>query len=319
MHPSNAIPRRSAASGRAGFTMIEVLTVAAIMAMLMAMTIPTYSIIADSRQREQVSEMIAAQVMGARAHAVQFRVYTAVMVSTLTPGTGSNFCTSQRNGSVRLLQTSPVYTNDIFWNKCFFPVPDRAPVFIPTGIGFLSGTRPGGNNAPIVLNPQEELQAASTFFIVFGPDGVLRQDWEVRYIYYAAADLENDAAAIPNPNTGTPNPTGTRRDFFSNSAPAVRRASRYGRGAYTVYDMPKVTSVLGLDVQATTNAQNSMNAGQAGSFLNLFYPSPNWRSPSANDNQVIRRTFINPYTGLGVRTPIVSDGPSGTPYVDFDN
>lgn len=292
---------------RPAFTMIEVLTVAAIAVIIMGLTIPAYGWMTESREREKVSETIAAQVMGARALAVQYRTYAGVMVRCTGASTQ---CASTRSGTIRMIQVNPRDVNDPVWNKSFYWVPGRTAVGIPSGVGFLRGLKPTTGVT------QNDLSMASIFFIVFGPDGVMRSGWPVQYVYARNAAMLRDGNVALDADRSA-NITGASRlnclpaNVFFNNANAACAPSVT---CFAVYDWKRLleetrnSTITGSGIVAM-DAGATMVTNPSGLLIRL-YGSP-IAGTLARDDLLCRRTFLNPYTGLGIRETVTAVNPGG--------
>lgn len=274
---------------RRGFTMIEVLTVAAIAVIILSLTIPAFAWMTDARDRERVQEAIGAQVMAARSLAVQYRTYAGVSVRSLTGVFANTQCGGQKSGVIRLIQCNPRDVNDAVWNKSFYWVQNRTATSIPNGVGFCNGYRPTAGTA------LADVTAAQTFFIIFGPDGVIRRNWPVDFLYVNTdgnlgwALLNSDRSADIAGNSRN-NCLATNR-FRTNGS-----AFRFSTNCFAVYDFRRLQEETGGGSQSTQVSQVTNPAG----LLNRLY-TPGGVNAMVRDDLLCKRSFLNPYTGLAIQ------------------
>jgi type II secretory pathway pseudopilin PulG len=263
---------------RRAFTMIEVLTVGAIAALILALALPAYTWMSESRAREAAAEAISAQIIAARAHAVQHRTYAGISVRQIN---SLGVCLSRSTGSIHMIQVLPQDVNNPVNNKNFYHLPERGAVKIPRGVGFARGFKPD----PGVGNT--EMTRSGRFYIIFGPDGILRNGWEV----------QREFAYINSPTGSAPG--GAFLLYDNISTPVNYRFSTY---AFGVYDDTRLNDMAG----ATINSVNLVTSN-ANRKLRLIYgvtgsvgdPDPGAGAVVQN-NLIVKRYFLNPATGLAV-------------------
>lgn len=249
---------------RKAFTMIEVLTVGAIAALILAISLPAYNWMSQSREREAAAEAIAAQIMAARAHAVQFRTYAGVSIRQIN---NNNACRQQSRGRISQIRVRPQDVANNVNNKYFYHLPGRAPVGIPKGVGFARGNKPDAGSTSV------ELGNTSRFYIVFGPDGILRNGWEVQRVYaYWGGNLWD--VYVEEDNITTP------------------RTWRFSTNAFGVYDDTRVNDIASSDPAVKLKLIYGLNGDPADADPGLNMPVQN--------NLLVQRYFINPATGLAI-------------------
>lgn len=249
---------------RNAFTMIEVLTVGAIAALILAISLPAYNWMSQSREREAAAEAITAQIMSARAHAVQFRTYAGVSIHQIN---NNNACRQQSTGQIHQIRVNPVDVANPVNNKYFYHLPGRAPVGIPKGVGFARGNKPDAGSTAA------ELSNSSRFYIVFGPDGILRNGWEVRRVYrYTGSNLWDVTIAHDNETT----------------LPLYR----FSTNSFGVYDDTRVNDITSSNPAVKLKLIYGLNGDPADADPGL--------NALVQNNLLVQRYFINPATGLAI-------------------
>lgn len=217
---------KSPTKRNAGFTLVELMAVIAIIALLAGATIPSMISIFTSGADSQAVNLLSAQLTAARALAMRQGKYAAVHVQM-----GSKY-----NGEWLPL------------NKCYVGIMLEDPilhVFRPIS-GYLNGyseiypvpeTMAFGQidgyvsdaNAYAGITDDESLRAFATFDIVFSPSGALA-------LRKVKIDTDHDAFA-EDPNVGIWNPTEVDTTTEGDGRPSDLSAK-----AVTVFDFQKAAS-----------------------------------------------------------------------------
>lgn len=179
----NAKPNKQ--RNRAGFTLVEILVVVAIIAIMISLTVPATSTMVRSYRQASAKSLVRSAMAQAQAYAVKERKYAGLRFQK--DGSGQQYIILVENKAITL-DNVPFYGGDPYPLKNLYaPVDNVRPITLPVGIEVMPAYRepweidflpdngdgkvwPGDGDGIIDYT---ELAAATTFCVLFDPSGQL--------------------------------------------------------------------------------------------------------------------------------------------------
>ena len=171
-----------------GFTLVEMLVVMALMAAVLALVLPAYSLIIEGAKQSQMDNAIKAALGAARTHAIKTQKYAGVRFQFDRDGwrKGRQYAVLIEKGT------------DLSNTYQFVAVPNIRPLTMPKGMGVIV-------ESGVNFDTDDEILDGTTFSILFSPRGKLSV---LTVQMYRRDDNDtifgNQAAVQSNPEPGEP-------------------------------------------------------------------------------------------------------------------
>lgn len=158
----------------AAFTIVELLTVIAIIAIMVSLTVPATSNMVKSHRQAAAKNLIRSAMAQAQAYAVKERKYAGLRFQK--DGAGQQYILLVENKTITIIDGSNYDAwNDYLLKDLYTPVDNIQPMTLPVGLAVMPTYRDPleiDYNGDGLLD-YVELAAATTFCVIFDPSGLL--------------------------------------------------------------------------------------------------------------------------------------------------